>query len=229
MLASLARGQHLQRVGLVQSSAALDEDALLEKSCRAGVGPACEWRAYRFSDDEHASRRAWLQRACDAGWGPGCHSLAMDLDATGARTAAIAYWEKACTLGLLDVCHDVGDILSNGDGVPDRPRARRDDLREGEPLTFSPTWCPHSRAQGADGRRDIARGRRADSAAASAGATRRRTSRSWAVALPAPPKRPSGIEPKARPAPHAPQLIGSPRCCDGDRWGAPPRRRVHGP
>lgn len=99
---------------------------MLEKSCRAGVGPACEWRAYRFSDDELASRRAWLQRACDAGWGSGCHALAMDLDATGARATALPYWEKACGLSLLDVCGDLGDILSNGEGVPiDEARAAK--------------------------------------------------------------------------------------------------------
>ncbi len=48
---------------------------------------------------------------------------------------AIAYWEKACKLGLTRVCSEVADMLSKGDGIPkDSERA---------PALYAETWRVH--------------------------------------------------------------------------------------
>jgi TPR repeat protein len=125
-LASIEYGQIVPNVGLVQSitphvgDLPVGRDALLEKACRAGVGADCEWLAFaHYSDDDGGkAHRAYLQRACDAAWGDGCFQLAQLLDKRGERMNAVPYWEKACMLGLVHVCDDLGDILSKGDGVP---------------------------------------------------------------------------------------------------------------
>lgn len=126
VLASIEHGQLIPNVGLLHRSASHagrapgERDGLLEKACSAGVGPDCEWLAFaHYSDDDGGkAHRAYLDRACDAGWGDGCFRLAQLLDEKNARASAVSYWEKACMLGLARVCHDLGDILSKGDGVP---------------------------------------------------------------------------------------------------------------
>ena len=134
MLASIEQGEVISLVGLVQSSTphAGDEpfvrDGLLEKACRAGVGADCEWLAFAHYADEDGgnAQRSYLQRACDAGWGDGCFQLAQLFDKQDDRTLAVPYWEKACMLGLVRVCSDLGDILSSGAGVPqDHARAAK--------------------------------------------------------------------------------------------------------
>ena len=126
VLASIEHGQALPNVGLLRWSTSRtgetpqERDTLLEKACRAGVGADCEWLAFAHYADADGGRahRAYLDRACNAGWGDGCFRLAQLLDEANARASAVAYWEKACTLGLVGVCLDLGDILSRGDRVP---------------------------------------------------------------------------------------------------------------
>ena len=124
MLASIAYGQHIPFVGLLQTPHGDDtpaaRDALLERACRAGVGADCEWLAFARGATGEGGRAdgSYLQRACDAEWGDGCFQLAQILDEQNKRAKAVPYWEKACTLGLVNVCSDLGDILSRGDGVP---------------------------------------------------------------------------------------------------------------
>lgn len=119
MLARLVGGEHLARVGEVKIAAGRSDDHYYELACNLGVGLACAWPAARAPEDQPAVRRRWYERACASGWGDACLTLGQDLDAAGRRPQAIAYWEKACKLGLLGVCQDVGDILSKGDGVPE--------------------------------------------------------------------------------------------------------------
>ena len=103
--------------------APVERDRLLEMACRVGVGADCEWLAFaHYSDDDGGkTHRDYLERACDAGWGGGCFHLAQLLDARDARTSAVYYWDQACSLGLTQVCHDLGDIFSRGEGVPPDP------------------------------------------------------------------------------------------------------------
>jgi TPR repeat protein len=123
-LAALGHGQHIPNVGVVEPKTKVDEEALLEKACRGGVGPACEWLAWSTAaaSDETSEgarvRRGFHQRACDAGWGGACLHIGKEHDESGQRAKAVPYWEKACVLGLNLVCNELGDMLSKGEGVP---------------------------------------------------------------------------------------------------------------
>ena len=111
-------GEFLQRLGYISTTPKIARGVLLERACAAGVGPACRLLAYSTQEGDSAGRDRQLQRACDAGWGDACLTLGLNLDAVGSRGKAIPYWEKACRLGLIQVCGEVASILSKGEGVP---------------------------------------------------------------------------------------------------------------
>jgi len=124
MLADAVRGEYVAMVGHFQLPSSSSEEALLEKACTLGVGPACEHLAYLdlASEQQDLPRRArYLTKACDAGWGDGCLAIGKSLAADGKRRDAIPFWEKACKLGLTTVCTDLRDILVKGKGVPADP------------------------------------------------------------------------------------------------------------
>lgn len=126
MLATLIQGEYIQEVGALTAKGADEEknlEPLLAKACRSSVGPACEWLAFRtvtFSEGQSAAskraelakRRGLLDKACDAGWGDGCFHLGKSFEETGDHARAVAFWEKACTLGLHRVCGELEDVRS---------------------------------------------------------------------------------------------------------------------
>ena len=109
--------QHIAFVGRVTPRTTLDTNQLLERACARGVGPACGNRGYRAYEDPPLMH-AYQVKACAAHWGAGCLEAGKKLDADGKRSAALPLWEQACTNGMTMVCTELGDILSNGDGVP---------------------------------------------------------------------------------------------------------------
>lgn len=118
MLATFANGETIFKVGHVEPTRAIAEaerDALMNRACDRGVGPACS-----YADRPEAS--------CDAGWSYGCLERGKQaLEAHGEMTEALPWFEKACALGQSLVCNELGDMLSLGEHhVPvDHDRAVR--------------------------------------------------------------------------------------------------------
>ena len=126
MLAQTAdEGEYLPAIGRVKVVANESRAALLERSCAGGLGVACERLSYREDRDE-TKRARLVERACALGWGLACLHLGKQLEEAGGRAKAIPRYEAACRLGLRNVCTELADILSKGDGVPvDHERAVR--------------------------------------------------------------------------------------------------------
>lgn len=122
-----AYGASVQGYGVLVDNDAARARAAFRRACDAGLGAACGHLATHIArDPAHATRadRARAleleRRGCALGDGTSCAEVGL---AAATIADGRAFFERACELGMVAVCRDLGELLSTGQELPRDPVA----------------------------------------------------------------------------------------------------------